>query len=63
MLEIYGVFSQLKEMKRMRSNVDAESAEDDALSVFGLKVQAIVFAVVAVTWIWRVPIEKQNGTD
>ena len=50
-------------MKRMRSNVDAGSAEDDALRFFGLNVQAIVFAVVAFTWIWHVTIEKHNGPD
>lgn len=56
-LVVYAVFSQLREIKSARSP-ELPSSPDNALSILGLVVQAIVFTAVAFTWIWRVPIEN-----
>ncbi|KAJ5541197.1 hypothetical protein N7494_006273 [Penicillium frequentans] len=55
-LVVYGVFSQLREVKSARC-ADLSSSPDNALSICGLAVQGVVFTPVAFTWIWRVPIE------
>lgn len=46
-------------MKSARSS-ELSDAPGNALSICGLAVQAVVFAAVAFTWIWRVPIENAN---
>jgi hypothetical protein len=56
-LVVYAVFSQTREIKRARSP-EFSSPPGTALSICGLAVQAVVFAAVAFTWIWRVPIEN-----
>ncbi|CAI7670334.1 unnamed protein product [Penicillium bialowiezense] len=56
-LAVYAVFSQLREIKRARRPA-LSGQPGNALSVYGLAVQALVFTVVAFTWIWRVPIEN-----
>ena len=47
----------------MRHNTGLRSPEDTALSVSGLRLQAVVFAAVAFTWVWCVPIEEHNGPN
>lgn len=56
-LVVYAVFSQLREIKSARSS-ELSSPRGNALSICGLALQAVVFAAVAFTWIWRVPIEN-----
>lgn len=58
-LVVYAVFSQLREIKSARS-LELSNSPGNALSICGLAVQAVVFAAVASTWIWRVPIENAN---
>ncbi|KAJ6049541.1 uncharacterized protein N7446_007133 [Penicillium canescens] len=56
-LVVYAVFSQIREIKSARSP-ELSSPPGNALSICGLAAQAVVFAAVAFTWIWRVPIEN-----
>lgn len=58
-LGVYAVFSQIREIKNSKSP-ESSGSPGNALSICGLAVQAVVFAAVAFTWIWRVPIENAN---
>jgi hypothetical protein len=56
-LVVYAVFSQIREINSARSP-ELSIPPGNALSICGLAVQAVVFAAVAFTWIWRLPIEN-----
>lgn len=55
------LWAQWSEMKRLRSARSSDgNAADNALSVRGLAVQAVVFLLVAVSFVWRMRIPDEE---